>query len=231
MFKKFITHVANGNFKYLVDRISNILLPRPNPIFFWDRFILKGGTIIKQDLTRLRLNTAYSVDYITEADLDEIDKLDPSLGTNHRKYYYTENCVGLKVVYKEEIVAFTWVYFNNTYETNCGLILTPPNKRAWVYYVFVAPAHRLSGVFVVLTTYLGQEIEKRGYEGQIAETNVGNTVAIKANNKIGIKVTHNVFLISVFGLKVYFLCNVSDNSLTINYRWTYDVYPVRYIRP
>ncbi|MGI0077631.1 MAG: hypothetical protein ACREAU_09570, partial [Nitrosopumilaceae archaeon] len=85
--------------------------------------------------------------------------------------------------------------------------------------------------FVVLTTYLGQEIEKRGYEGQIAETNVGNIAAIKSNAKIGIKVTHNVFLISILGFKVYFLRKVSDNSLTINYRWTYNVYPVRYITP
>lgn len=196
------------------------IFPLPNPFFFWDRLVLMDGRGVNLPAS-VRSECEYLIRVATQQDHNDLDLQFP-----HKKKAHDlgrdegDDCIVVKV--GEKIIAFTWLKYDDCYYLPCGMKIIPRGKYAWGYNFFIVPEYRGVNVFVQLNIFKYETLHQKGYEGITYDVVYTNQRSMRSFVRIGEKIYETVYIVSIFGLKMYF--RKGNGRPTLQTRWTYDVH-------
>lgn len=112
---------------------------------------------------------------------------------------------------KEEIAGYLWLNFGKYQEdeVRCTFVLSPFNKSAWDYDVYVFPKHRFSFTFPRLWEYANEAMLEHGIENTYSRIAYYNIASVNAHQKLGSRVIGSIYFLRFFQMQF---------SLTVNFR-------------
>jgi len=104
---------------------------------------------------------------------------------------------------KGEIAGYLWLNFGKYQEdeVRCTYVLSPFNKAAWDYDVYVFPKHRFSFTFPRLWEYANEAMLERGIENTYSGIAYCNVASINSHQKLGSRVIGSIYFLRFFQMQ------------------------------
>lgn len=105
---------------------------------------------------------------------------------------------------KGELAGFLWLNFGKYQEdeVRCTFVLSPFDKSAWDYDVFVFPQHRLSFTFLRLWEHANEVMAARGVNTCYSRIAYYNVASLGSHSKLGSRVIGSVYFLRCFGMQL-----------------------------
>lgn len=232
--KNMIKHLKNGNVLYVISRLREIFIPVPNPIFYWDFFVMIKGVPENKQIPRARGSCKSVISYATtNEDFNALFEQFPYHSYNHeRRNEKDALCIMARTPGSGRINGYTWLKFSDgqPFVTNVGMEVSfPEQKAAWGYGFYVIPECRLSSVFLLLAQEIRKVCEKEGATALYSETAINNVRSIRSFAKVGKHVYEKVMVISIFGFKV-FLAKQVNGGIKLRFKYVPKTHQVLAIK-
>jgi len=230
MFKQ----LKDGNYHYVLHRARNIIFPVPNPIFYWDKFVMIKGVPENKTVRRTR-KSCNSEMSTASCQKDYDDLLEQFPHHPYNKDRIAEDGAILILARRPEdgrINGYSWIKISDQpFVTNAGMqVGYSEDRAAWGYGFYVLPECRLSSVFLKLT----QEIRRIGKENDInaiySETAIDNVRSIRSFEKVGKHVYEKVLFVSLFGFKLFIVIPTQTGGITFRLQYAPKTHQVLAIR-
>jgi len=223
-YEKIKNRIQNGEFRYLIKRV----FPRGNFIFYWGSQLVFKLTDVKkfdQLFSIIKKKCDHDIQIVDHNLLEQLcndfpqkaEKFKKRIDKGYRCY------VSLS---KGKISAYLWVLepSKNYFDTNSLWKFKPDQSNGiWCFDGFVKPEHRMIGLFPYLMGAIRDEYLNKGYVTQYGETDNNNDMSLNTHLRVGYTIFWRVFLLSIFGLKIYFARNESTGQRKIDFRYAIKI--------
>jgi hypothetical protein len=108
-----------------------------------------------------------------------------------------------------ELAGYLWLNFGKYQEdeARCTFILTPMDKSAWDYDVYIFPKHRLSFTFPKLWEYANQAMAERGIEQTYSRISYYNIGSLGSHKKLGSHIIGSIYFLQFLQVQLSFSMN------------------------
>lgn len=232
--KNMINQLKDGNILYVLSRLKQILFPVPNPIFYWDFFVMIKGVPENKQIPRARGACKSVVSHATtEEDFNALLEQFPYHEYN-RDRMKEENvlCIMARSPGDGRINGYTWLKFSDgePFVTNVGMeVKFSEKKAAWGYGFYVLPECRLTSVFILLAQEIRKVCELNGVSALYSETAINNVRSIRSFAKVGKHVYEKIMFLSIFGFKVFLVKQV-NGGIKIRFKYAPKTHQVLAIK-
>jgi GNAT superfamily N-acetyltransferase len=195
---------AGGEYKQLVDRVTNQVMPTGNPVAYWDRFVI----VELKDPRPLRRTPQKVPRLATPADIARLCQDWPEYAERFaRRIEAGQRCF---VIVEDDgrISGRLWMIGDQPfYDTNSGWRFVATSRPSlWCHDIFVDADFRMRGYFVALI----QHARRVGtVDGQApcmyAEIHHLNEQSIRAHRSFGYQIIRRGTVLSLLGLKLYLI--------------------------
>lgn len=223
--KNMFKQLQKGNFAYVLNRLAHKVFPVPNPIFYWDTFVMLKGTFHskKGKQVRARKNCNGEVVTANTQILQNLLEQFPHHPYNKQRIEEGDGICLVNVSKSDEetILGYSWMKFKTgePFVTNGGMIVEYDETVAgWGYGFYVIPECRLSNVFLQLTQAMREKCIEHRALALYSETDIKNNRSIKSFGRMGKQVYEIVLMVSLFGMKVFFVKKMSGGYV-IRFRY------------
>jgi len=129
---------------------------------------------------------------------------------------------------KGEIAGYLWLNFGKYQEdeVRCTFVLSPFNKSAWDYDVYIFPKHRFSFTFPRLWEYANEAMLERGIENTYSRIAYYNIASINSHQKLGSHVIGSIYFLRFFQMQ---LSLSTDFKPAITFSYNRQIFPDIYI--
>ncbi|MDD2720468.1 MAG: hypothetical protein PHH47_04095 [Gallionella sp.] len=105
---------------------------------------------------------------------------------------------------KGQLAGYLWLNFGKYQEdeVRCTFVLSPFDKSAWDYDVYVFPPHRLSYTFPRLWEHANGVMAARGVAASYSRIAYYNTASLGSHSKLGSRVIGSIYFLCVFGMQL-----------------------------
>lgn len=182
------------------------IFPAPNPILFWDRFVMIDGPVTTLKPVARADEPEYDIHEATWEDVCELSFLkypdqEYKEVVQLERYAAGHKCIIVRVGAK--IVGYTWLMFADSYAVN-GLKAVPRGKYAWMCDFYIIPECRNSGLFMAMNIFKNQLIAKYGYDGCCGSVKFTNVRSKRTHARVNMNAYETVYFISFLGLRIHF---------------------------
>lgn len=207
--------LASGDYRELLTRLTEHVLPAGNPVAYWDKFVI--GALRRPPHRPYDMGAAPTL--AKARDIDQLCEQVPDRAPLFRRRFDGgQHC--LIINDGSSIVARAWLIADRScHISNSGFRFVPPLRPAlWWHDVFVDPEHRRRGYFAALVAS-GWELAGTATSPHIyCEIHHQNERSIQAHRRCGFQLLQRITVASVFGLKVYSVATEDGtDSLSIRY--------------
>ncbi|MGC2456582.1 MAG: hypothetical protein WA435_01120 [Gallionellaceae bacterium] len=105
---------------------------------------------------------------------------------------------------KGEIAGYLWLNFGKYQEdeVRCTFVLSPFNKSAWDYDVYVFPKHRFSFAFPRLWEYANEVMTARGIQNTYSRIAYYNIASLNSHKKLGSQIIGSIYFLQFFHMQL-----------------------------
>ncbi len=105
---------------------------------------------------------------------------------------------------KEELAGYLWLNFGKYREdeVRCTYVLSPFNKSAWDYDVYVFPQHRLSFTFFRLWEYANEVMMEQGVQASYSRIAYYNLASLRSHRKLGSHIIGSIYFLRIFKIQL-----------------------------
>ena len=249
--------IEDGNYTYVAKRLINKIFPVPNPIFYWDSFVMMKGMFKEKEVKSKKFTVEIIGPREQKGNMYFNELLDQF---REHDYNHQRMGKGTCIIVKAEngmIASYAWMNFkkNSNFKDYSGnsekMLFLSMNRvylptgshftsnsgyrvyfdepvNAWGYGFYVRPKYRLSSAFMLLTQAMRNLCMEVGCDMIYGETNMENQASQKSFGNLGKKVYEKVYFVSLFKAKVY-ITKSDDKRLRFQFRWTNDTHQISYI--
>lgn len=189
---------AARKYDALADELIGRLFPAPNPLLFWDKFVIVG-----LGEARSRARAVAPPVLAAASDIEQLCTQHPGRAARYRRRVADgQECW----IYRdgERIVARQWLIGDRPlFDTNAGWKFRPPVRPAvWSHDLYIDPAYRLRGFFVGFMENARQP--RAGTRPHVyAEIHFRNGASLNSCTRYGFEVVHEVTMWTLLGARSY----------------------------
>ncbi len=234
--QKVIDHIRSGNLRYVANRIGRKIFPVPNPIFFWDSFVVTKG-MFKEMPVKDRKGSETLTEEIYPIGMQETIIIELMKQFPQHTYNLSRKDTAACFVVRgdnDKIIGYSWMKIERRqpfFVSNSGYkVPTDSNPSAWGFGFFVRPEYRFSSAFTRISQMMRRHCIIQGCERIYGETNVENQASIKSFGRLGKKIYASIGYISIFRFNIYRVSDTDTGKKSYQFRWTNDTHAVTAIK-
>jgi RimJ/RimL family protein N-acetyltransferase len=141
---------------------------------------------------------------IKQATIDDLEKFKDIVDSEkyHRfQQRFKKGNICFMVLDGDKVVAFSWISFDNEYESESQIEVKLKDKEAYSFDTFVDPAYRNNRLYAAVIPARLKYLSTQGYEKVIGLVDDKNTYSLRAHASAGYRPKRTATLIKIFGLK------------------------------